>query len=175
MAIADYLNKLVQLKNDLVTTLRNKGVEVSDDEKLNTLVPKVEEVETEQNVEWIDDISTCILEGYRDNTDDPFRFNSLHLMLKKIILPYGLTEIGSLAFEDCPRLKSIVIPDSVTTISYRAFKNCYNLENIYYTGTEEQWNAISKSGTGDESTGWNANMGSNVEGGTVIHYNYVPE
>ena len=42
MAISDYLNKLVELKNDLITALRNKGVEVSDDEKLNTLVTKVE-------------------------------------------------------------------------------------------------------------------------------------
>ena len=41
------------------------------------------------------------------------------------------------------------------------------LRNIYYKGTEEQWNAITK------DTNWNTDMGSNVEGGTVITYNYT--
>ena len=38
---------------------------------------------------------------------------------------------------------------------------------IYYAGTEEQWEAITK------GTNWNQNMGSSVSGGTVIHYNYI--
>ena len=42
---------------------------------------------------------------------------------------------------------------------------CYNIFGFYYKGTEEQWNAITK------GSSWNANMGSNVTGGTVIHYN----
>lgn len=46
MAIADYLRKLVELKNQLVINLRNKGVSADESEKLNTLVPKVLEIET---------------------------------------------------------------------------------------------------------------------------------
>lgn len=48
-----------------------------------------------------------------------------------------------------------------------AFMECTNLANIYYKGTEEQWNAIAK------GYSWNSKMGSNVEGGTVITYNYT--
>ena len=64
-------------------------------------------------------------------------------------------------------LASITIPDSVTSIGDSAFQECTRLANIYYKGTEEQWNAINK------KAHWNLNMGSNVEGGTVITYNYT--
>lgn len=44
MAISDYLNKLVELKNSLVANLNTMGVETSESEKMNTLVPKVLEI-----------------------------------------------------------------------------------------------------------------------------------
>lgn len=44
MAISDYLNKLVELKNSLVANLNTMGVSASESEKLNTLVPKVLEI-----------------------------------------------------------------------------------------------------------------------------------
>ena len=54
-----------------------------------------------------------------------------------------LTTIGSFAFMYCTSLTSLVIPDSVTTIGESAFANCNSLTDVYYTGTEEQWKAIS--------------------------------
>ena len=89
--------------------------------------------------------------------------------LKSIIIPNRVTTIGNYAFAGCTSLASITIPDSVMTIGNSAFGTCVKLAHIYYKGTEEQWNAITK------STDWNVSMGHNVEGGTVIHYNYVPE
>ena len=89
--------------------------------------------------------------------------------LASITIPNSVTSIVDMAFDGCTSLANITIPDSVTSIGRSAFNKCTNLANIYYIGTEEQWNAITK------STNWNKNMGSNVEGGTVIHYNYVPE
>ena len=89
--------------------------------------------------------------------------------LESITIPDSVTSITDGAFEYCTSLVSITIPDSVTSIGIGAFMNCSSLANIYYKGTEEQWNAITK------STNWNKNMGTNIEGGTTIHYNYVPE
>ena len=89
--------------------------------------------------------------------------------LIRITVPDSVTSIGSVAFTSCTNLASIIIPESVTSIGRGAFSDCTRLAHIYYTGTQEQWNAIIK----DDD--WNYNMGSNVEGGTVIHYNYVPE
>ena len=89
--------------------------------------------------------------------------------LESVTIPNRVTTIGNYTFASCNRLASITIPDSVTTIGDYAFSDCVSLVHIYYTGTEEQWNAITK------NSGWNSHMGHNVEGGTVIHYNYVPE
>ena len=87
--------------------------------------------------------------------------------LKSVKIPSGVTSIGSYAFYTCTSLASVTIPDSVTSIADNAFHSCTSLTNIYYKGTEEQWNAITK---GNE---WNTNMGANIEGGTVITYNYT--
>lgn len=87
--------------------------------------------------------------------------------LASITIPDNVTSIGDRAFYNCTGLTSITIPDSVTNIGVMAFMECASLANIYYTGTEEQWNAIIK------DSSWNSRMGANVEGGTVITYNYT--
>ena len=87
--------------------------------------------------------------------------------LVSITIPNSVTIIGRSTFNKCTSLASITIPDSVTSIGRSAFNKCTSLANIYYKGTEEQWNAITK------GSDWNLSMGSNVEGGTVITYNYT--
>lgn len=89
--------------------------------------------------------------------------------LASITIPDSVTSIRNNVFSRCTSLASITLPDSVTSIGGYVFADCTSLADIYYTGTSSQWNAITK---GDN---WNYNMGSNVSGGTVIHYNYVPE
>lgn len=85
--------------------------------------------------------------------------------LVSVTIPNGVTSIGTYAFRNCSSLVSIIIPTSVTSIGSSAFQYCTRLKDIYYTGTKEQWNAITK------GSDWNYNMGSDVTGGTVIHYN----
>lgn len=66
---------------------------------------------------------------------------SLCINLTSITLPEGLTEIGYGAFYGCQYLTDVTIPKSVTEID-GGFTYCYRLENVYYAGTEEEWNAI---------------------------------
>ena len=62
--------------------------------------------------------------------------------LTSVTIGNSVKSIGNSAFYKCSSLTSIIIPESVTSIRYGTFRDCNNLENVYYTGTEEQWNNI---------------------------------
>ena len=85
--------------------------------------------------------------------------------LSKVIIPDGVTTVGSFAFYNCDDLHSVTIPDSVTSIGEYAFSNCYYLHNLIigngvtsineyafyecnslshvaYNGTQSQWRNI---------------------------------
>ena len=73
--------------------------------------------------------------------------------LTTITIPNSVTDIGGSAFYGCTGLTDILIPDSVTIINMEAFYGCTSLEVIYYTGTEEQWNAVTLGKDWDKNTG----------------------
>ena len=81
--------------------------------------------------------------------------------LSSVTIGNGVTSIGGGAFNNCYSLNSIVIPDSVTTIDSSAFWNCNSLSDVYYIGSEEQWNAIYIGPDNDELKS------------ATIHYNYM--
>lgn len=62
--------------------------------------------------------------------------------LTNITIPNSVTRIRESVFQYCEKLSSITIPDSVTSIDMMAFYDCAGLTNVYFTGTEEQWNNI---------------------------------
>ena len=63
--------------------------------------------------------------------------------LTSITIPNSVTSIDWNTFDGCSSLTSITIPDSVTSIDYYAFRNCSSLKDVYYSGTQEQWEKIS--------------------------------
>ena len=79
-------------------------------------------------------------------------------------IPNSVTSIGYAAFAGCTGLASITIPDSVTSIGGYAFYDCSGLKDVYYTGSEAQWKAISVDDYGNDSL-INA----------TIHYNWTGE
>ena len=103
---------------------------------------------------------------YIGNENNPYMIliGTTNKNLKSYSIHPNTKTIANNAFEGCSRLTSILIPDSVISISQYAFLGCSNLTDIYYTGSEEEWNAISI----DSS---NNNYLKNV----TIHYNCVPE
>ena len=62
--------------------------------------------------------------------------------LTSITIPNGVTLINNNAFSGCTNLTSITVPNSVTRFGMYVFYYCSNLENIYYIGTEAEWNEI---------------------------------
>ena len=63
--------------------------------------------------------------------------------LTSVTIPDGVTSIDSRMFDGCMGLTSLIIPASVTIIGDFAFQHCTSLTNVYYAGTQAQWNAIS--------------------------------
>ena len=81
--------------------------------------------------------------------------------LTSIEIPDSVTTIGVQAFSDCCNLTSVTIGVGVMNIGKNAFLNCDSLKNIYYRGTEEQWNQIV---INDENSYLN---------NAVIHYEHI--
>ena len=81
----------------------------------------------------------------------------------KYVIKDGTLTVADLAFYNCDNLTSVVIPGSVTSIGDSAFGRCFDLADVYYTGTEEEWKAISIGSENSDLTD------------ATIYYNYVPE
>ncbi len=86
--------------------------------------------------------------------------------LISITIPNSVKSIGQYAFSKCKSLPSITIPDSVKSIEMYAFYNCSSLTDVYYGGTETQWNAVSIKTYNECLT--NANIHFNRPGGPNI-------
>ena len=81
--------------------------------------------------------------------------------LTEIIIPDSVTSIGSYAFSNCDSLAEVTIPESVTSIGDSAFYNSYDLTDVYYFGSENEWNSIYIGSFNDAVLN------------ATIHYNYV--
>ena len=101
--------------------------------------------------------------------------NTLIQGCKNTKIPSSVTSIGYYAFYDCSGLTGIEIPSSVTSIRNFAFWFCSGLKDVYYTGTQEQWNAISFGSGGDASDVFGAydeDLGQNISIPFTLHCNY---
>ncbi len=85
------------------------------------------------------------------------------LTLAGVEIPQGTESIGASAFASCTSFTTVIIPDSVTEIGIAAFSAC-PLKDIYFTGTEAQWNSVSK--MGDTAAAVSK---------ATMHYEYKPE
>ena len=83
--------------------------------------------------------------------------------LTSITIPNSVTSIGYRAFNGCTGLTSITIPNSVTRIGDEAFWICTGLKDVYYTGSKDEWKAISVGSYNDNLLN------------ATIHYNWIDD
>ena len=62
--------------------------------------------------------------------------------LTSVTIPNSVTFINDHVFRECIGLTSVSIHESVHHIYGYAFYDCSNLADVYYSGTQNQWNAI---------------------------------
>ncbi len=81
--------------------------------------------------------------------------------LVSITIPNRVTSIGDSTFSYCSSLSSVTIPNSVISIGDDAFSECHALAEVYYRGSQTQWN--------------NINVGRNNESlfDATIHYGFT--
>ena len=63
--------------------------------------------------------------------------------LTSATIPPSVTKIEWYTFDNCYRMTNIVIPLSVTSVEDGAFINCWGLTDVYYAGTQENWDTVS--------------------------------
>ena len=90
--------------------------------------------------------------------------------LTEIAIPDGVSSIEYATFASCAVLKKITIPASVKVISSGAFMFSGKLEDVYYTGTQEQWENVSIGGVDNEylqkaTVHYNSSSGGTFGGG----------
>lgn len=73
--------------------------------------------------------------------------------LVNVIIPESTVTIDSMAFYGCSSLKIVTISKSIEMIGEKAFFKCDNLSEIYYTGTQEEWNTINLRNDNESLTG----------------------
>ena len=83
--------------------------------------------------------------------------------LTEITVPEGVSVIYSETFSECEALASVALPVSITYIGDDAFLDCVSLTDVYYAGTEDQWDAVIISESFNEPL-LNA----------TVHYEYKP-
>ena len=81
--------------------------------------------------------------------------------LTNVTIPEGVTSIDDRAFYNCKSLTIVTIPAGVTSIGERAFYGCDAITDVYYSGTEEEWQAIEIGNYNDALSN------------ATIHYNYI--
>ena len=72
--------------------------------------------------------------------------------LTRLVLPEGIQRIGICAMEGCSGLREIVLPASLREIGDFAFNYCESLARVRFTGTQEEWSAVTVNAFNDALT-----------------------
>lgn len=102
---------------------------------------------------YINDINSWLKIDFEKTTSNPLicggNLYENNKLIKELVIPPNITTIKKFAFCGYVALEKIYMYDSVTAIEGWAFYNCSALKNVYYEGTEQQWNAVNVVSSGN--------------------------
>ena len=90
--------------------------------------------------------------------------------ITNVKLGKNMTVIKNKAFADCAALKTVTISDKITTVEDLAFINCTKLKDVYYLGSDAEWDAMNIGEDNTCLTG--ANIHHYEEGSCGANVNY---
>ncbi len=59
--------------------------------------------------------------------------------IEKVVISPGVTTVGELAFIQCEAMEQLDLPASLTRVDSSSFYNCSALKDIFFSGSEAQW------------------------------------
>ncbi len=77
-----------------------------------------------------------------DFPTNPEPWYNLATRINKVTIGDGVTSIGSYAFRSAIGMKTVELPNSLVSIGEGAFRMCLGLKTVYYSGTEQEWEAL---------------------------------
>lgn len=95
---------------------------------------------------------TLTISGTGAMPDSYAPWNSLNKVFKKLVIENGITYIGEDDFWLSTNLEKVYIGCDVTSIGNSAFNNCNKLTDVYYTGTQADWNNVTVGSDNDPLT-----------------------
>ena len=64
--------------------------------------------------------------------------------LTEVTFPQGVDRIDAFAFSECANLEQIMVAAGISLIDKSAFADCAKLKDVYFSGTQAQWNSACK-------------------------------
>ncbi len=128
------------------------------------------------NLTWVLNTNTGVLtisgtgemENYELTDAEKLNWSSFDGSITAVVIEDGVTSVilsdsiaslGWYVYQICKDLTSVTIPVSLISIGKGAFAFCRNLSDVYYAGSEAEWNAIEIGSNNDYLTS------------ATIHYN----
>ena len=128
---AGTLGQLLGNQKETVTELRLRGHLNSDDITCLQEMPILRVLDVEEtDVATFPFAHSGIVSIILPKTVKKLSALSSCKKLETVVLPEGLTSLGTLTFYECSSLKSINIPEGITSIPYYVFSGCSSLKTI---------------------------------------------
>ncbi|MCD8317306.1 MAG: S-layer homology domain-containing protein [Eggerthellaceae bacterium] len=78
-------------------------------------------------------------------TSDQSPWYSYRSMITSVSIEGDVTSISNFAFYGCSALVTATIPSTVLSVGSSAFRGCDSLQDVYYGGTQSEWEILEKS------------------------------
>ena len=83
--------------------------------------------------------------------NSPFQYCGTLEQGIRLTIGDGVESVPNYIFSGCSNLTSVTIPISVTSIGTKSFDNCPALTDVYFGGSQSQWNAIDIAADGNDA------------------------